>query len=301
MLDRLAALTISIALSLTACGERLDDELPPPGPDGFPRRVELPGGSKVRLDHRPMRVVAATTTAVDYVASLVGPERVAAVCEQAFESSILVANQEPWSDKPRFEFFEVEPTLAQDPDLVLCSAFSNPDTVAVLGRTGLAIARLDEPNDFEQVFANLIAVGALLGTEVDAETLATTSRETIERIRTESPGRGRRALYLSRNGADSWTAGSKTLPDAMLRTLGLVNLGARLGSGPCALDLETLIAFDPEILIIAESNRPAFDDERLASLDALKEGKLIALPGPLFQTTSHRIVETTERLAEALR
>src|SRR5690606_28702967 len=51
---------------------------------GFPRVVALPGGASLRLERPPQRVLAANTAVVDTLTRLVAPERVAALCEQAF-------------------------------------------------------------------------------------------------------------------------------------------------------------------------------------------------------------------------
>ncbi|MEO0478985.1 MAG: ABC transporter substrate-binding protein [Planctomycetota bacterium] len=300
----------ALALLSTGCEPRDEASTRTPVAAGYPRTVELGSGATFSVPDRPKRIVCATTTAVDYALSLVEPNRIAAVCSQAFQSSLLtlrVVDEPSLRDRfDQFDRFVVESALRSDPDLILCSAFSNPSTVETLRRTRIPLLQLVEPATIDGCFGHLKALGRVLDVSARAEDLVSDLRRRIDALEAENPGGGRTAMFFSGSGVEGWGSGRGTLQHDALGRLGLVNAIADQ-VGPCAIHLEDLLQADPDFLIIPRSpdgspslTREGLNDERLRGLKAIPD-HVLEIDDALFQTTSHRVVEACEEIARGLR
>jgi iron complex transport system substrate-binding protein len=316
---RLRELLACACLALTACRE--DDAGPvravsagAAGEAGFPRTVALPGGGSLLVPVEPRRVVPASATAVDLVAALVGPERVAGVPEQALDFSSLGEPDGGWAGTPRFYAYLAEPVLALAPDLVLADPWNQPETTQRLREAGLPLCVLPEVRGWEDARALLLLGGEVLGVEARAAELVADLDARVARLRAGAARRGGvRALCYSNFGGTGWTAGGGTTVHAMMELVGLTNLAAAGGrEGHSMLGFEALLAHDPDLILtsrpLREGAGPAGDrggasrdlllsEPSLASLRAVREEAILALPARFFATGSHELVAAAEALA----
>jgi ABC-type Fe3+-hydroxamate transport system substrate-binding protein len=278
--------------------------------EGFPRAVTIPDGPPVILDHAPGRIVVANTAVLDAVTALVPAERVAALCRQAFTWSEVARAPEGWRELPTFATFVAESVLAHDPDLVLCSPHSLPETVTALRRLGVPVAAVPFAETLEDVRRNLDLVARLLGVEERATRLdqSLDARLAALRARSERHIRPRAVLYTW-SGNEGWSSGAATLQDVALELAGARNATAEAGHrGPARLALEQLIGLDPDLFVVPAAYGEVVDataehlrsEPALAELRAVAEGHIVELHPSLFSTTSHEIVTTAERIAEAI-
>lgn len=262
----------------------------------------------------PQHVLAASSTASDIVCALLEPARVAGVPEQAQEYSVLHDGAAAWAATPRFSIYLAEPVLALRPDLVIVDPWQSPDTSERLRSAGVDVLELPRIDTFAQARAALLKVGARLGESARAEELARALDARVEALRAKAGARGGlRALVYSNFGAQGWTAGSQTTIDEILRLAGLVNAAAEKGRvGHQTLSFEELLALDPDVIIVGRplamaagsagdrggaSEELLLGEPALASLRAIRERRIVALPAWLFATGSHEMVTGAEFLA----
>ncbi len=278
--------------------------------DGFPRTIELPAGGEVRLAHRPERIVVANTAVLDAVAALVPPERVAALCRQAFTWSEIARQPAGWENRPSFPVFVAESVLAHDPDLVLCSPHSLPETVTTLQSLGIPVVAVPLAESLDDVFANLDLVARALGAEPQARELRRRLDDRIARLRADASGRaGLRVLLYTWSGDEGWSSGGGTLEDVMLSLAGVRNAASVAGHhGSVRLAIEQILAIDPDVFVVPAAFGEVVDasaarlrnEPALAGLRAVHDDRIIELHPSLFSTTSHEIVTAAERIAAAI-
>lgn len=265
------------------------------------------------------RVVPASATAVDMLAALVEPERVAGFPVQALEYSVLHGDPAAFRDHPRFDVWLAEPVLALAPDLVVVDPWQAVETNARLAEAGVRVHRLPEVADLPEAYAALEALAEAVGADegrLDALLADCAAREA--RLEQRAAARGRRfeALCYSNFGAAGWTAGARTTLDQVMRLAGCTNLAAEAGrSGHVELTFEELLVLDPEVILVsrplAMGVGPAGDrggaseellrsEAALAGLRALREDRIVALPAWLFATGSHEQLTAAEALADEL-
>ncbi|MCY3000634.1 MAG: ABC transporter substrate-binding protein [Planctomycetota bacterium] len=279
-------------------------------------RVEqaAPGGS---APAKPVRIVATSATAVDIVAALVEPGRIAGFPVQALEYSSLHAEPPQFAAIAKFEAYLAEPVLALRPDLVVIDPWQAPETSARLREAGVSVLALPEVRGLEDAYAALRAVAQAVGEPERAERLQGELEKRCEGLRERAAKRSGareplRALCYSNFGGAGSTAGSGTTVHAMFELVGLRNLTAERGTvGHTAATFEDLLALDPDLIVTSQplkmgegssgdrggaSGKLLRTEPMLAGLRAVREDRIVALPAWLFASGSHELVTGAEKL-----
>jgi iron complex transport system substrate-binding protein len=287
-----------------------DDQQPSPPEAARTRRLELPGGETLEVPLEPRRVVPANAAAVDLVARLVGPERVAALPEVAFEYSFLSTAPAGWEDLPRFQGYTAETVIGAQADLVVSHGWQSLETTSLLRARSIAVLVLAPPDDWQDVLEALQLCGRALGNERGAAEIAADLAARARRLEGAAPRELRRALSYTNFGSGGWVAGTGTTADIMFGLAGLTNAARQAGiEGHAALDIEKLLEIDPDWIVVqgAADGSPGptagylAAQETLARLAAVRAGRVIPLPPRLFTTSSIELLRGAELLSEALR
>lgn len=273
------------------------------------------GSSSTPAASAPSRIVPASASAVDFVAALVGPERIVGFPEQALEYSSL-HDDARYADHPSFRAFLAEPVLMLGPDLVVSDPWQARDTQERLREAGVAVLTLPEVATYLEARAVLEDLGARLDVEPRAQELIADLDARVAALeqRAEARGAPLRAMSYSNFGSAGFTAGSRTTVHELMRLAGLENLVASAGrEGHVPVSFEELLAYDPDLIIVSlplkqeaghagdrggASRELLHSEASLASLRAVQDDRIISLPAWLFATASHELVGSAEALAD---
>lgn len=138
-----------------------------------------------------------------------------------------------------------EEIFLMQPDLVIAGTFTTRATVSLLRRLGIPVEEFAPESSFDDVRANLTRMGDVLGQpERAAELIAELDSKLAEYSATARPD-----LTVATWYANSYTSGSGTLVDAVIKASGMTNLAAKLGyTGTARLPLEMLILANPDLI-----------------------------------------------------
>jgi iron complex transport system substrate-binding protein len=144
-----------------------------------------------------------------------------------------------------------EEIFMMKPDLVLAGTFTSQATVDLLKRLGFRVEQFAPASSFDDIRADLIRMGSLLGREDRAASLVSKMDQDLEALRARSVDAKSVAIYY----ANSYAAGTGTLADAVIRAAGLRNVGETLGAvGVVRLPLELLVLADPDLVVAGDAN-----------------------------------------------
>lgn len=271
----------------------------------FPRTVQTTDGRTFALPAPPRRVFLASASVVDFALAFLGPDRIVGLCEHAFSASALAFAPGQFAHLPRHERFLAEPTLAAAPDLVLCSDYNDPSTLAALAQAGVQVVAVPAVNSLADARLALDLVGHLLGADA---ALATLHEDLDRRCASLAGRRGAkplRALCFTHNPTGTWTAGRDTLTDDALNLAGLANAAIEAGiEGHAPIPVETILALDPDVIVLdapvgtAHGSRAQLvEHPALSHLRALTTGAVIELHPALYATGSQHVVDAAEAIA----
>jgi iron complex transport system substrate-binding protein len=118
--------------------------------------------------------------------------------------------------------------------------------VALLRRLGVPVVQLPPPSSLADVETQILAVGAALGREAEADGMVRALREGLADRQPEGSDRPRAALY----SASGWTGGRDTLAGEVLDAAGFSNVAVEAGlSGGGYLRLEQLLMLAPDLVV----------------------------------------------------
>ena len=243
----------------------------------------------------PSRIVALNQHAADLVLALgAGP----ALAGVAYLDDTGASQSEYFGVPviaPRYPSSEV--LYAQKPDLVIggfASAFGNGVTSrSGLGRNGVASYLLESACNghsldyFEHIRNDLSTLGALLHKQLRARELRDALDADLDRARVlAGAGKPLSVFYLDSevNGLDS--EGRRGFVTPLLAAAGARNLFADINQYRVTVSRETLLASDPDVILLADAQwSPASrkrqllrQDPVLSTLRAVRENRMIDIP-----------------------
>lgn len=194
-----------------------------------------------------------------------------------------------------------EEIFLMQPDLVIAGTYTTRTTVALLRRLGFRVEEFAPENSFDEVRVNLTRMGDILGRRQRAGELVAELDAGLARLAADKPPRKTVALYY----ANSYTSGSGTLADAIVKASGLTIIGDTLGlAGTTKLPLEQLLLANPDIVVDGDSRyaAPALAQENFVhpAYQALS-GEKIAIPGKYTICGAPFTLEAARILQDAAR
>lgn len=247
--------------------------------------------------HAPAKRVVSINLCTDQlVVDLVERERIAGLSRLAADSALSAI-----ADRAKnFKLLrgQSEEVLALKPDVVLTSAYSTPEVVAMLRRIGVRVEVIDMARDLDGIRTAIRQVAKAVGEVARGEALIA---DFDRRIAAAAPRGSLRPSALAYQ-VNSLTAEPGELMDAAISAAGLKNVARLHRLGPAGrLPLETLIAHPPDLVVLGHDP----DRYRTAMADNLRHRAFRSLlarrphvhvPMPLWLCGTPAIASAIEEL-----
>ncbi len=208
-----------------------------------------------------------------------------------------------------FSTVDMEKVIEVAPDLVVATSMHEESVTPELERRGMKVITL-APETLDGVLDGISEVGAATGKEEVASELVAQMQEKINAIiekvepmlGEDKPG----VLYITWHDP-IWTVGNGTLTHELIEIAGGENVFAD-GDGNMETDLETVVWRNPQVILASIGHGSAEDspvtwantEDRLAELDARKDGRVYEIDADLVTRPGPRLVEGLEIVAEYL-
>jgi iron complex transport system substrate-binding protein len=196
-----------------------------------------------------------------------------------------------------------EEILRQKPDLILAGTFSTPAARRLAARVGAPLIEVGPATSFADIRATTRRIGLAVGELQRAEAMIQRMDATLHRLAATRPRRARRVVGWDGSGS---VPGRGTLPDAIIRAAGAINIAAtRADDRAASFDVEQLLAARPDAILQGRG------EWRGASLNAtraahplvrrLYRGRRIAYSDSLYSCGLPQTAEAALDLRRALR
>lgn len=196
-----------------------------------------------------------------------------------------------------------EEILPMNPDLVLASIYTTRSTVFLLRKLGYSVVELPVASSLDDIRSNIRAVAEAVGEPARGEAVIAAFDGKLPPERAPQAGpRPLAVLYM----ANGYTSGKGTLENAAAEAAGFRTLGNELGlTGISQLSLETLIASDPDVLVIGwEGDAPSLANETFrhpALRQAFINRPKVRVPNHLWVCGTPFIAKAIEQLVDTRR
>lgn len=272
----------------------------------FPRQVRDGSGQLVTLEARPRRIVSQTLGTDEILLAICSPERIVGLGRFALDPRYSnVVEQARAAGAPVAQ--NTEEILQLKPDLVLVASYSRAEIVEQLQSAGARVFRLADFDRIEYIGRNIRAVGQATGDDERADALVAQMERELAAIRDGVPAGGKRPRVISYSPSGN-TAGSNTLFDEILRTVGAINVVAENGiEGYRKVSAEQVAEWQPDFIIVGadadkfdETRRQLLANPAVATTEAARAGRIIMIENRSLLTVSHNVVNLVRTLADRL-
>ncbi len=205
-----------------------------------------------------------------------------------------------------------EGVLSVAPDLILALEGSGPpDAISVLEEAGVEFVTIDDEFTRDGIVEKILAVGAALGVEAEAETLAANAAQQLDQAQeSASVAAGADPLsvlfILSAQDREITVGGADTQADSIIRMAGGENAAAGV-DGFKTMTPEALAVTTPDVILMMERRgNHATSDEDLFAIPAIQltpagqNKALIRMPGAYLLGFGPRTADAISDLSAAL-
>ena len=261
-------------------------------------------GREITIEAPPQRIISLAPSNTETLFELGLEDRIVAVTDYCDFPAGAQAKPKiggPWTPS-------TESIVALEPDFILAAGINSTDTITTLEGLGLTVFGI-ESTDLDDLLNDINTVGQITDREAQAEALTTSMRNRINAVTAKtaglSPEETPRTFHICWHDP-IWTAGQGSFIHDLIEKAGGINIFADI-EGYSAIDLETLIARDPEVIIVTAmggegsgtwewvttESRLAEVSARLNNREHFVESNWLERPGP-------RIVLGLEQLAKLI-
>lgn len=249
----------------------------------------------------PARVASLNLASDEVLVDLIPPERLIAVTSFADDPSTSnVVGRVPAS-VARFTHADLERLLALRSDLVVVSDFTDADFLHLLAASGLRFHRMEGLDSMEGIRKGIVELGKAVGAEAQARRLVERFDGSLRDLDGRLAGAQRpRVLYWS----EPHTAGEGTVIGAIIERAGAVNVGREMRlKGVLPIGAERAFVANPDVVLIAKApgaREALVRHPVLSRLAAVREGRIVEMPGSFVVPLSHYAADACWFLAHAL-
>ncbi len=300
---RLTAVAVLIAFGAAACGggpaaghHASGGQTKASAPAGaFPVVVTAANGA-VRVPQRPHAIVSLSPTATEMLYAIGAGSQVKAVdSDSDYPSS---------APRTKLSGFtpNIEAIAAEQPDLVVISAYDAATLTKRLGTLHIPVLSLPTPAGVSGVYAELTELGRVTGQTLQATSLVAAMRRQITAIVASVPHHAKPLTYYYELDQTYYSVTSATFIGRLLSLLGLKSIadgakGAASSGGYPQLSAEYVLKANPDYIILADTlcchqnaatikARPGW-----SSLAAVRAGHVIGLSDDIASRWGPRIVD----------
>lgn len=192
----------------------------------------------------PRRVISMNLCTDQLAMMVAAPGQLYSVSNLASDPSMSMMAKEARAYKPNHGL--AEEVFLMQPDLILVGAMTTRTTVAMLERLGFPVVEFPFENSFADMRANIKRMGEVLHRPERARELLERFDVDLARLQERQGPRRTGALFH----ANSYTSGSGTLANDVLKAAGLDNIAVQFGlRGTAKLPLEKLIIAAPDLIV----------------------------------------------------
>ncbi len=234
------------------------------------------------IKQRPIRIVPHAVGVAEILWAICPRERLIAFNDLSADPEFCVLAEEIQERDRIFKTRQTELIIAYEPDLVFTVFYSGAEFKEKLKQAKIPYFDLGYFGTIESIRSQTLLLGRIIGEEGNAEALVELMEAKTRELNSRIPEdrSGVRVLYYDEGG---YVPGRSSNFNSICEIIRAVNVGGEQGVKSWSqIDYETLLKWDPEIILVPEGSglkEQVQSNQMLAYAGAVKEGKVFAVPG----------------------
>ncbi|HTD05629.1 cobalamin-binding protein [Undibacterium sp.] len=199
---------------------------------------------------------------------------------------------------------DIERVIALKPDLLIVwmhGAFERQ--LEPLKKSGIPYY-FSDPRKLEQIPETLLKMGAMFGTEKQAQAAAGDFRQQLAQLSNRYQARSNVKVFYQVWGKPIYTLNDRNIVSDVIRTCGGENIFGKLPVPAPMVNLEAVLAENPEVVVSGDSKNQGVSGieqwKPYTSMLAVKNHNLVAIDGDELNRPGPRIIEGVKAVCEAL-
>ena len=252
------------------------------------------------IERKPLRIVPHAVGVAEILWAMCPRERLIAFNDISADPEFCFLADEIRKKDHIFQTKQTERIIGFEPDLVFTTFYSGEEFKEKLKQAKIPYFDLGYFGTIASIQEQTLLIGRIIGEEVNAEALVNLMDEKIRELRSKIPKdrAGMRVLYYDEGG---YIPGRSSNFSSICEIIGTVNVGSEQGIKSWSqIDYETLLKWDPEIIVVPEGSglsEQLRSNPILAHAQAVKEGKIYAVPGIYLRVASQYMILSANLLA----
>ncbi|MFY9151014.1 MAG: helical backbone metal receptor [Prolixibacteraceae bacterium] len=173
----------------------------------------------------------------------------------------------------------IEKTLTLKPDLIITSSLIKPETIDKLKKLNLRVEYIPYPKSFDEICADFIWLGKLVGQGEKARTIVSQQKERLAKLKASIPSGQNPKIFIQIGAKPLFCATPNTFMDDFIRFSGGINIAAELRTGN--ITREYVLKQNPDIIIVVTMGMVAEEERdtwmKYSSLLASKNKRIFIL------------------------
>ena len=275
-------------------------------PADFPITLTDGLGREVTLSAKPQRIVSLAPSNTEILFAVGAGDQVVGVTK--FDNYPPEAQTREQIGGFSAKTISVEKIVALKPDLVLSVGKIQQPVIDALEKTEIPVFAL-APKTFEDVYANILAVGQLTGNEAQAAQLVAQMKERVAAVQAkiaDVPQDQRPTVFWETWDEPLMTAGPSTFIGQMITLAGGKNIFSDVQDQYPQVSAEEVVSRNPAVILGPDSHGKAMTPEKIkarpgwSNIQAVKDGRIYLIDGDIASHPGPRLVDGLEMIAQAL-
>jgi iron complex transport system substrate-binding protein len=252
------------------------------------------------IKQRPVRIVPHAVGVAEILWAICPRERLIAFNDLSADPEFCVLAEEIQKRDRIFRTKQTELIIAYEPDLVFTVFYSGKEFKEKLVQAKIPFFDLGHFGTMESIRSQTLLLGRVIGEEGNARALVETMDAKIRELNAKIPDdhSGVRVLYYDEGG---YVPGRSSNFNSICEIIRARNVGAEQGVKSWSqIDYETLLKWDPEIILVPEGSglrEQVETNPMLAHAGAVKTGKVLSVPGIYLRVASQFMVMSANYFA----
>ena len=272
---------------------------------GYPLSVTDELGRELTIAAPPERIISLSPSNTEFLFALGLGDRVVGVTHLCDYPPAVEAIEEVGDFNANS--ISLERIVSLKPDLVVSGGGFHQDVISNLSKLGITVLAV-EPKQFEQIYARIELLGKVCDVEDRARELVDELKARVARVRERAnevkPEPRLKVFYQVWNDPLSST-GDESFIGEMLQTVQVENIFSDVSTGYTPISEETLIARNPDLILVPAYHGGETDREAVLSrqtwgdINAIKNNRVVFLPDDEVSRHGPRFVDGLEAIFRA--